>query len=292
MDIRFADGSSVDADLVLGCDGIHSRVRRQFVQDKAIYTGKIVYRGVIPMSQVAPIWDLPSHSVMFIGRGKHLVTYPIDANETLNFVGCFTEEEDKLGDLKESWSTTCDRAELLEKCGDGAELVRKVLALAPEKPSKWLINDRKPIPDWTFQGGKVALMGDAAHPMVPHQSAGAGQAIEDGYIIARSLAEHLDRRPAGNQISTDLEKWMHLYQRVRLPRASKVQQTSRDSGLLYHLRGPAMQGKTDEECMDILAKTVQERINWILGEDLDALYERERAQVLGLLEGAKIETEQ
>lgn len=292
MKIKFADGASVDADLVLGCDGIHSKVRQQFVQDKTVYTGKVVYRGVIPMSQVAPIWDLPSYSVMFIGRGKHLVTYPIDANETLNFVGCFTEDEDTLGDLRESWSTTCDRTELLEKCDDGVELVRKVLALASERPSKWLINDREPIPNWAFQGGKVALLGDAAHPMVPHQSAGAGQGIEDGYIISRSLAEHLDRWPSGNGKSTDLEKWMHLYQRVRLPRASKVQQTSRDSGLLYHLRAPAMQGKTDEECMDILAKTVKERMKWILGEDLDVLYEKERAQMLGLSEGAKVETKQ
>ncbi|KAK3986546.1 salicylate hydroxylase [Cladorrhinum sp. PSN332] len=279
--IEFADSTSTTAHLVLGCDGIHSAIRRHFVHDKAVYTGKILYRGIIPMSEIAPIWTLPSFSAMWIGRGKHLVMYSIDGNKTLNFVGCVTEEEDKLGNLKESWSTTCDKRELQDQYSDGNEFVRKVLALAPERPSKWVINDREPIPEWTFQRGKVVLVGDAAHPMVPHQSAGAGQGIEDGYIISKVLAEHLNRSSTGKGQVGDLEKWMHLYQRVRLPRASKVQETSRDTGRLYHLTSPAMNGKTYEECLAILTETVKKRVQWIWTEDLDVLYDQEKDQMFG-----------
>ncbi|KAK4161009.1 salicylate hydroxylase [Cladorrhinum sp. PSN259] len=280
--IKFTDGTFAEANLVLGCDGTHSAVRRQFVHDKAVYAGKIVYRGLISMSEVTPIWSPPSYSSMWIGRGKHLVMYPIDRNKTLSFVLCVTQDEDKLGDLKESWSTTCDPKELQDQFSDGNDFVCQVLALAQDGPSKWAIHDREPIANWTFHNGKAVLLGDAAHPMVPHQAVGAGQGIEDGYILSKALADHLDRLSSGESILTGLKDWMHLYQQVQMPRASEVQNASRDTGRLCHLTAPVMEGKTLEDSLQTLVETLQERLQRVWSEDLDDLYQKVKAKTESL----------
>lgn len=90
----------------------------------------------------------------------------------------------------------------------------------PTNPSKWLISDREPLEDWIWAGGRVVLLGDAAHAMLPHQGAGAGQAIEDSWILGRVLQD-MFRATALMTEPPKLEQWMRLYQSVRLPRAQK-----------------------------------------------------------------------
>lgn len=277
--INFADGTSAEADLVIACDGIHSAVRRQFVQDQAVYSGKFIYRGTVPISELPSPWPLPSYSSMWIGRDKHVVAYAISANKTLNFVACVTKSQDEVRDFRESWTLTCDRKELEDELAGCDELVQKIIKLLPERPSKWLINDREPVDRWTFLGGKVALMGDAAHAMVPHQSAGGGQAIEDAYVISKALAEYLERRARRDNTVT-LEKWMGLYQSVRLPRAQRVQETSREAGYLYQLQLPEMEGKSYDDCLPILVEGVKNRFKWIWTEDLDVAYEKAKMEML------------
>lgn len=279
--VDFEDGSSAEADLVVACDGIHSAVRKQFAPDQAVYSGKFIYRGTVPIAELPTPWPLPSYSSMWVGPGKHIVAYPISANKTLNFVGCVTKSKDKIQDFRESWSLTCDRKELEDEFADCDELVQKIIRLLPERPSKWLINDRDPLPEWTFMGGKVALLGDAAHPMVPHQSAGGGQAIEDAYIISKALAEYLERkRGAGRGNLVSLEKWMDLYQKVRLPRAQRVQETSREAGYFYQLQMPEMEGKPTDECLSMLVEGVRNRFKWIWTEDLDVAYDKAKMEML------------
>ena len=91
--------------------------------------------------------------------------------------------------MKESWTATGNRDDTLKAFENFDETIEKVIRLLPENPSKWVLNDRDPLDQWVFAGGKVVLMGDAAHAMLPHQGAGAGQAIEDGYILARALQD-------------------------------------------------------------------------------------------------------
>ena len=278
--VNFEDGTTAEADLVIACDGIHSAIRQQFVRDEPVYSGKILYRGLVPMDHLPSPWPMPSYSTMWNGPGKHVVVYAINGNKTLNFVGCVTKDEEKIRDFRESWSLTCDRKEIEDEFGDCDELVKKIIRLLPRRPSKWLINDRDPTPEWTFLGGKVALSGDAAHPMVPHQSAGGGQAIEDAYIISKSLAEFLERRAHRKKTAVSLEKWMGLYQTVRLPRAQRVQETSRETGYLYHLQTLDMQGKTTDERLEILGERIKNRLEWIWSEELDVAYDKAKLDML------------
>ncbi|KAK3378690.1 hypothetical protein B0T24DRAFT_137782 [Lasiosphaeria ovina] len=285
--VKFEDGTSTDADLVIGCDGIHSAIRQQFIQDKAVYSGKVLYRGLVSMSELPQPWPLPSHAVMWVSPGKHLVAYPICANKTLNVVACVTKAEEDIPDLKESWINTCDRAEVEADFAEFDGLATKVISLLPARPSKWRINDRDPVPDWTFMGGKVALLGDAAHAMVPHQQAGAGQAVEDGYIIAKALTEYLLRSSSSNNNNnnnnnnqTSLRSWMELYQRVRLPRAQRVQETSRLAGDILQAQTPAMKSRAFDDNVPLLAEGVNSMMKWIFAEDVDVAFDKLKAEIV------------
>jgi salicylate hydroxylase len=103
--------------------------------------------------------------------------------------------------------------------------------------------------------------------------AGAGQAIEDGYIIGRALQDYLTTS------SGDLSAWMHVYQRLRLPRAQRVQKTSREAGEVYELQGEGLAGKTFDECMPELRNKLKDRMNWVWTEDIDAMYEKAAAEM-------------
>ncbi|KAK4224334.1 salicylate hydroxylase [Podospora fimiseda] len=271
--IIFSDSTSTTANLLLASDGIHSLVRNRFVSDSPIYTGKILYRGTIPInSDLKQIWTLPTYSAMWIDHNKHLIMYSINSNKTLNFVGCVTSPQNPDITEKESWSTTCSKSEFLSHFQTPSNpLLSQILSLTPSNPSKWIINDRNPIPQWIFYHGKIVLLGDAAHPMVPHQSAGAGQAIEDGYILAKALSDYLSDSDSG------LEKYMSLYQKVRLPRTTTLQTQSRDAGNLFHLNASSMKGKSFDDRLKILSETIKKRLESIWTEDLDVLYDKEKA---------------
>lgn len=146
----------------------------------------------------------------------------------------------------------------------------------PEQPSKWRLNDRKPLDRWHYMDGKVMLLGDSAHAMLPHLGAGAGQSLEDGWVLGRALSEHLSASPNADGHFASLEQTAKLYQAVRLPRAQKTQATSRAAGNTYELQTDDMIDKSLEECLPILAERTRERMKWVWEEDLDAAYEKER----------------
>jgi salicylate hydroxylase len=103
--------------------------------------------------------------------------------------------------------------------------------------------------------------------------AGAGQAIEDGYILGRALQDYLRSQ------SGDLSGWMHAYQTFRLPRAQRVQRTSREAGEVYELQGEGLGGKTFDECMPELRNGLKDRMDWVWTEDIDAMYEKTAAEM-------------
>lgn len=194
-------------------------------------------------------------------------------NRSLNVVAFVAKREDEIPDLRESWSGTCDRRELERDFAGFEETVQAIIRLLPARPSKWRINDHEPVPQWTFLDGRVVLLGDACHATTPHQGAGAGQAIEDGYILSRALADWL----SGGR-KTPLKDWMELYQRIRLPRAQKVVTTSREAGALYEFESPDLIDLPYDEAVPIVAEKLKSRMKWIWAEDLDAVYDKQRQE--------------
>jgi salicylate hydroxylase len=167
--IDFENGSNAKANLVIGCDGIHSATRAQFTTDNPDYSGRIAYRGLVPISEIEDWWGFPTYSVTWLGKNRHFLCFPISQNKTLNIVAFVAEKEENLGDLKESWTALGRREEVYEAFEGFEEKVQKLIGLMEEEPSKWLINDRKPLDQWVYLSGKAILLGDAAHAMTPHQ---------------------------------------------------------------------------------------------------------------------------
>ncbi len=169
MTIEFADGTTTIADLVIGCDGIHSALRSQYATDRPIYSGRIAWRGLVDMKSIAQGWPFPTTSVQWMAQDRHFLVFPISQNKLLNVVGFVTKDKADLGDLNESWSCTGDLTDMRNDFAGFEDTVQKIIGLLTSKPSKWLLNDRDPLAEWIYEDGQVVLLGDAAHAMLPYQ---------------------------------------------------------------------------------------------------------------------------
>jgi salicylate hydroxylase len=220
---RFEDGTAAEADVIIGADGIHSAVRTAlFGPDAPRFTGKICYRSVIPTAAVrgGALSDVAADLGQWLGPHGTIVLYPLRGEELINVVAHYDDDTYR----HESWVTRCERSEVTERyAGWHPSLLR--LFEAGDTWYKWALYDRDPIPRWT--SGRVTLLGDAAHPMLPYLGQGACQALEDGAVLANALA---DRRFAGDPVAA-----LAAYERVRRPRASQVVLTARARGVSNHL---------------------------------------------------------
>lgn len=294
MVVTFADGSTTSANLVIGADGIHSAVRANYVDDQPQYGGMVVYRGLCPIDSIQDHWPLPSHAAMWIAPGKHLLTFPISNNKTLNVVGFVSTPYETLGEVQESWTLQGSKADVQREYADFEPVVQNLLDHMDHNPLKWILFDRPSLKQWIYAGGKVALLGDAAHAMCPHQGAGAGQAIEDGYILARCLQDYFASTPVaataasaqhGRPSSTlvvDVEPYLDLYQAIRLPRAERVQATSRQAGDLYEFKDADVRDLDFQAALPVVKDKIAGRMKWIWTDDIDAAYEAAKASSVGL----------
>ena len=220
---RFADGTEVEADVIIGADGIHSPVRTALLgPDAPRFTGKICYRSVIPTAAVrgGALSDVAADNGQWLGPHGTIVLYPLRGEELMNIVCHYDDDSYR----HESWVTECDRAEVLERYAGWHDSLLRLFE-AGDTWYKWALYDRDPIPQWTK--GRVTLLGDAAHPMLPYLGQGACQALEDGAVLANALA---DRRFAADPVAA-----LAAYERVRRPRASSVVLTARARGVSNHL---------------------------------------------------------
>ena len=215
---KFADGKEVEADIVVAADGIRSAIRAQlFGADNPRFTEQMCWRATVPMDCVPGRVGLEGSVELvrgeyfgWLGPNGHVITYPIGDGSLLNiFAGHVSESW-----VEESWSVPSTAAELIEAYSGWNEALLGIFGNV-EQCFKWGIFDRDPIPEWT--GGRVTLLGDAAHPTMPTLAQGANMAIEDGYVLARSLARH----------EGDIEAGLRAYVAQRQPRTSRVQLQAR-----------------------------------------------------------------
>ena len=220
---RFADGTEVEADVIIGADGIHSVVRTAlFGPDAPRFTGKICYRSVIPTAAVrgGALSDVAADNGQWLGPHGTIVLYPLRGEELINVVAHYDDDTYR----HESWVTECERAEVLDRYAGWHESLLRLFE-AGQTWYKWALYDRDPIPAWT--SGRVSLLGDAAHPMLPYLGQGACQALEDGAVLANALADP--------RFASDPAAALDAYERTRRPRASQVVLTARARGVSNHL---------------------------------------------------------
>ena len=217
----FADGREVEADLIVAADGIRSIARQRLFENSAPqFTKNVCWRAVVPFD--APDYDLvgPYNSIWF-GPNGHIVTYYVKGGKAVNMIACLECEEW----AEESWNTRSS-AEALAAAYPGWNQKLQTLFSRANDVYKWGLFDRDPMSTWT--NGRVALLGDAAHPMLPYLSQGAAMAMEDGIVLARMLADN----------PSDVDAALVGYEALRIPRASRVQLASREQGKKNHLTSP------------------------------------------------------
>ncbi|HTE78471.1 MAG TPA: FAD-dependent monooxygenase [Xanthobacteraceae bacterium] len=214
--VSFANGAVVESDVIVGADGIHSRLRPYvFSNSRPIFSGSVAYRGVVP-SELIPDWPADCW-LMWLGPGKHFLTYPLRAGTLINYVGFVPADEE----MNESWSAAGDPDALRREFAGWDSRVESLLQHV-KTTFRSALYDREPLPAWSR--GRLTLLGDAAHPMLPHLGQGANQSIEDGITLAKILAL---ADPIG--IPTALL----AYERLRRERTVNIQRGARQNGQRY-----------------------------------------------------------
>ncbi len=227
--VRLADGTAHAARLVIAADGLHSVARRQLVGDEPVSSAYVAYRGAVPMERVRENNVSESDVVVYIGPGCHFVQYPLRGGEMFNQVAVFESAKARAGE--EDWGTP---DELDAAFARATENVRKGLPLMA-RDRWWRMFDRDPIMTWVF--GRVALLGDAAHPPLQYIAQGAIMAIEDGYVLAEHLAANPGDPASAGIDRADIDRALAAYQAVRPEHCRRVVTTSRAWGNLWHLDG-------------------------------------------------------
>ncbi|KAI0793194.1 FAD/NAD(P)-binding domain-containing protein [Abortiporus biennis] len=237
--LQFEDGSTALCDLLVGCDGIKSTVRKQMYETKIaegqphlsafvdpVWSGAFIYRSLVPAEQLRKknssnrALEIPT---IYSGKSRHLISYPVASGSIVNVVGIKTNWEKEDTVYKGPWVTACSAEEFRENYSGWEPEVTELLSCVGET-SKWAIHALRPLPFWV--SGRVALLGDAAHAMTTHQGAGAGQAIEDAFVLASLLGRTCVTRE-------NIPKVLQAYEAVRLPLVNEVLRGSKFAGRMY-----------------------------------------------------------
>jgi len=231
VEAQFENGARIDADVLVGADGIHSTVRRLLVgPEQPRFTGCMCYRGLVPAERIAHL-EIPIEAQIWMGPDKHFVHYYVRSGQLLNFVAVI--ETDAW--TRESWTERGDVADALAAFAGWHPQLRGILG-AVEETFIWGLFDRPSMPRWS--AGRVTLLGDACHAMLPFMAQGAAQAIEDGATLAALLAG----AGRGNVAET-----LRRYEQCRLPRTAQVQALSADNKARFHLPDGPQQIARDAE---------------------------------------------
>lgn len=255
VELTFADGTRAAGDVLIGADGIHSVVRTKlFGEARARFTGNVAWRVVVPASKLAK--DLvPPTACVWVGPGRHAVTYYLRRGELINFVGVVERD----GWQKESWTERGEKSDLVSDYAGWAKPITALIDQATEC-YRWALFDRDALARWS--DGRVTLLGDACHPMLPFLAQGAVMAIEDAWVLSRKLKSNADVPMA-----------LAAYEAERKPRTSRAQKAAHAQMGLYHKRGLAAQLATYGPiwlAANFAPSVVRSRQDWLYAHDVVA----------------------
>jgi len=253
VEIRFHNGATAAADLLVGADGIHSTVRELIVgAESPRFSGHVAYRGLVPAEHLAHL-GLEVNASSWWGPGHHFVHYFVGAGARyVNWVAVVPGEW-----RIESWTARGEVADALREFDGWHPQVGAIIGAA-DATNRWALYDRDPLVRWTV--GRVTLLGDAAHAMLPYMAQGAVQAIEDAAVLAKCL-ERSDRR--------DLAPALRHYEETRKPRATRCQEGSRRNGTMYHLADGEHQQLRDVSLGSATTAPLPQNV-WLYGHDVEA----------------------
>ncbi|KZV91727.1 FAD/NAD(P)-binding domain-containing protein [Exidia glandulosa HHB12029] len=286
ISMTFRDGTTAVADVLLGCDGVRSPIRHGMLDIAATeleqpelrklgpawFSGWVTHRSIIPMEDLDAEWArmapdagphrLHTESCLYSGKNAHIISYALRHEKEVN-IGVFALEPSAMGKAElplERWVKHCGPEPVLELL-EGWEPEVLAMARPVKEYQKWYIHVSGPLP--TYVHDQIALLGDAAHSMTPHNGAGANQALEDAYLLGRVLASPLVTRDT-------IPLALKAYDTVRRPRGNAAHSKSFDTGSLCNLTTP--DGRDD---MDAVAAMLKDntRLWFVLGKVEDDVQE-------------------
>lgn len=231
---------------LIGADGVWSAVRGQVFPDiRAQFTKRIAWRGMIDAARVPRGFD-HRRVQLRMGPDAHLVAYPMAGTGNVNLVAIVNDEWSRPG-----WSEVGTPGEIAQHFASWHDDARAMIAAAAAGWRKWALFE---VPGGAFAKGNVAMLGDAAHAMLPFAAQGAAMAIEDAAVLARCVEAQPD----------DLAAAFRHYENLRHERVARVQRTSRRNGQIYHLKGASRFAR--DRTMQLLGGTrLLARQHWIFG---------------------------
>jgi salicylate hydroxylase len=257
IEAHFENGASVSPDALIGADGIHSFVRYAlFGPEKPRFTGCVAHRGLVPADRLVHL-GLERRNQIWMGPGRHFVHYFVSAGTLVNFVA--VTEEDSW--LRESWIDRGEVSDVLAAFQGWHDQVLSIIEAADET-YKWALFDRKPLARWS--AGRVTLLGDSCHPMLPFMGQGAAQAIEDAATLKCCLLKS----------PTDVSAALRLYEQLRLPRASHLQEMSEANKIRFHMPDGQAQMERDAEMATGVTDWSWAAIAWLYEHDAEVVADR------------------
>src|SRR5712692_6800200 len=243
-----------NADVVVGADGIHSAIREAVLgAESPRFSGSIAYRGLVPAERLQYL-GLEVNASAWLGPDRHFVHYYVAGGRLVNFVAVAPTDDWRI----ESWSAKGEVSDALAEFADWHPQVREIIS-AVNMTNRWALYDRDPLERWTV--GRVTLLGDAAHAMLPFMAQGAVQAIEDAAVLAKCL-EGVDR--------TTVPSALRRYEEIHKPRASQVQAYARRNGTVFHLPDGEAQRQRDAHLAAAVGSNPLLDSTWLYAHDVEA----------------------